>query len=161
MSEDFLQQNIATSWGVVRIRTFGSNIICCSLPFLETQPAIPFSLLNSNEHSGAQHYVRTLLQGQEPAPLPIALPEGTPFQRKVWAGIQSIPWGKTLSYGALAEYIGSPRAARAVANACGKNPLPLFIPCHRVIGARGALGGFSAGLSWKRQLLSLEKSIGH
>ncbi len=81
---------------------------------------------------------------------------GTPFQRKVWRAIATIPWGKTRSYAWLAKKAGSPKAYRAAAQACGANPLPRIIPCHRVIASDGTLGGFSGGLSLKRKLLLLE-----
>jgi methylated-DNA-[protein]-cysteine S-methyltransferase len=84
--------------------------------------------------------------------------QGTDFQKQVWQAIGEIPAGKTITYGELAAAVGRPRASRAVANACGKNPLPLFIPCHRVVAANGKIGGFSAGLPWKKLLLSAEQN---
>jgi O-6-methylguanine DNA methyltransferase len=80
----------------------------------------------------------------------------TPFQRKVWRATSKIPYGQVRSYAWIADRLGDPNSARAVGNALGKNPIPIFIPCHRVVGAHGGLGGFSAGLSFKRWLLSLE-----
>lgn len=90
------------------------------------------------------------------ADIPLDLIEGTPFQRAVWHGARTIPWGRTLSYAALAARIGRPRSVRAAGQALGANPLPLLVPCHRVVAADGSLGGFSAGLRWKRVLLRLE-----
>ncbi|GJL78360.1 MAG: methylated-DNA--protein-cysteine methyltransferase [Nitrospinaceae bacterium] len=84
------------------------------------------------------------------------LSQGTPFQQKVWRKLTTIPYGKTRSYRTLAEAIGHPRAFRATGNANGKNPLPLIIPCHRVIRENGGLGGYSCGLPIKRFLLDLE-----
>jgi methylated-DNA-[protein]-cysteine S-methyltransferase len=78
------------------------------------------------------------------------------FTTGVLRAVRRIPFGKTRAYGEIAARVGSPRAARAVGNAVGANPLPLVIPCHRVLAARGALGGFGAGLDWKRYLLELE-----
>ena len=83
-------------------------------------------------------------------------PSGTPFQRRVWAGLLDIPYGCTLSYGALARSLGMPRAVRAVAGAVGANPLSLFVPCHRVTGSHGALGGYAGGEAAKRWLLDHE-----
>lgn len=83
-------------------------------------------------------------------------PQGTDFQRAVWSALQEVPPGQTWSYGELARHIGRPKAARAVAQACGANPIPLVIPCHRIIAADGRLGGFSAGLDRKRWLLAHE-----
>jgi methylated-DNA-[protein]-cysteine S-methyltransferase len=84
-------------------------------------------------------------------------PEGTPFQREVWRSLQEVPYGATISYGGLAEKIGKPGAARAVGGAVGRNPLPIVIPCHRVIGRNGNLTGFGGGLEIKKRLLSLER----
>jgi len=79
--------------------------------------------------------------------------DGTPFQRAVWKRLCAIPTGKTISYGALAASIGRPRAARAVGAAVGANPVPILVPCHRVIGQDGSLTGFGLGLPMKRALL--------
>ena len=87
--------------------------------------------------------------------LPLA-PRGTPFQCAVWEELRRIPYGTTCTYGALAVRIGNPRAVRAVGQANHRNPLPIFIPCHRVIGANGALTGYAGGLELKRSLLKLE-----
>lgn len=88
--------------------------------------------------------------------------EGTPFQQEVWKALTGIPYGATTSYGALADLVGRPGAARAVGAANGRNPVPIVVPCHRVIGARGELVGYGgrsdAGLAMKRWLLDLETS---
>ena len=83
-------------------------------------------------------------------------PEGTRFQRRVWAALQTIPYGETRSYAEVARRIGHPGAARAVGAANGQNPIAVIIPCHRVIGADGTLTGFGGGLKRKRTLLELE-----
>jgi AraC family transcriptional regulator of adaptative response/methylated-DNA-[protein]-cysteine methyltransferase len=83
--------------------------------------------------------------------------DGTDFQRRVWRALRQIPYGKTVDYTAIAAVIGAPNAVRAVANACGSNPLPLIIPCHRVIQKNGSDGGFAWGAEAKRYLLELEK----
>jgi O-6-methylguanine DNA methyltransferase len=80
----------------------------------------------------------------------------SPFQKDVWQTTRSIPWGETRSYKWIAEQIGKPEAVRAAGHALGKNPLPIIIPCHRVIGSNGDLTGFSGGLGVKKQLLELE-----
>jgi O-6-methylguanine DNA methyltransferase len=90
------------------------------------------------------------------AEVPLDL-RGTPFQLQVWQELRSIPWGKTVSYGELARRLGKPRAARAVGQACGANPIPLIVPCHRVIAAGGGLGGYSSGLERKKWLLQHER----
>jgi methylated-DNA-[protein]-cysteine S-methyltransferase len=83
-------------------------------------------------------------------------PVGTSFQREVWTALGGIPFGTTISYAALAQRVGRPTASRAVGSANGKNPLPIVIPCHRVIGADGRLIGYSAGLQMKQTLLMHE-----
>ena len=89
--------------------------------------------------------------------LPLA-PEGTTFQREVWRTLQEIPYGETISYGELAKRVGNPKASRAVGSANGKNPIPIVIPCHRVIAGDGTLGGFGGGLPTKEKLLALEST---
>ena len=87
--------------------------------------------------------------------LPLA-PQGTGFQRSVWEALCLIPYGETLSYGELARRLGKPGASRAVGLANGRNPLPIVIPCHRVVGSDGSLTGFGGGLPTKTKLLRLE-----
>ena len=87
--------------------------------------------------------------------LPLAF-TGTPFQREVWDALQQIPYGATCSYAQLAERIGRPDAVRAVGAANGQNPIPIIVPCHRVIGANGTLTGFGGGLPMKKWLLAHE-----
>jgi O-6-methylguanine DNA methyltransferase len=86
--------------------------------------------------------------------------KGTSFEKKVWSTLAKIPYGKTRSYKEIAEAIGHPKAFRAVGNANGSNPIPLILPCHRVIETNGGLGGYGHGLKMKRQLLDLEKPHG-
>ncbi len=83
-------------------------------------------------------------------------PDATPFQARVLEALQKIPYGETLSYREVAEQVGNPKAVRAVGNANGNNPIPVIIPCHRVIGSNGSLTGFGGGLDAKRYLLDLE-----
>ena len=87
---------------------------------------------------------------------PLDLNAGTEFQQQVWNALRKIPFGETKSYGEIAQTIGKPKAVRAVGGACGANPIPVLIPCHRVLAANKKLGGFSGGLDWKRKLLSRE-----
>jgi methylated-DNA-[protein]-cysteine S-methyltransferase len=84
-------------------------------------------------------------------------PGGTPFMKEVWEILCEIPYGETTTYKQIAEKIGRPKAVRAVGLACKRNPLPLFIPCHRVIGSNGHLTGYRGGLKIKEQLLLLER----
>lgn len=83
-------------------------------------------------------------------------PEGTPFERTVWEALRGIPFGQTRSYGEIAQAIGRPGAARAVGRANGANPIPIVVPCHRVIGSNGSLTGFGGGLEAKSRLLEIE-----
>jgi methylated-DNA-[protein]-cysteine S-methyltransferase len=85
-----------------------------------------------------------------------AFTEGTEFERKVWESLKEIPYGETRTYKWLAEKIGKSNAFRAVGNALGKNPIPIILPCHRVIEADGSIGGYSAGADIKRRLLEIE-----
>lgn len=85
------------------------------------------------------------------------VPHGTAFDHAVWREVATIPYGSTATYGEIARRIGRPGAARAVGHANGRNPIPLVIPCHRVVAAGGKLGGYGGGLPLKRQLLALEQ----
>lgn len=90
--------------------------------------------------------------------LPLA-PRGTGFQQSVWRALQQIPYGETTTYSAIAYKIGKPAAVRAVGAANGANPIPIVIPCHRVIGASGSMTGFGGGIEVKRQLIALEARV--
>lgn len=81
---------------------------------------------------------------------------GTPFERKVWQALCRIPYGTTVTYGDIARQMGCPQGARAVGQACGKNPTAIVVPCHRVVGRNGSLGGYSGGIETKKALLRLE-----
>lgn len=106
----------------------------------------------------AERELKEYLRGERQAfSLPLR-PGGTPFQLSVWQALCEIPYGETRSYGEIAARIGNPRACRAVGMANHRNPLLIFIPCHRVIGASGQLTGFGAGISVKGKLLMLEKT---
>ena len=89
--------------------------------------------------------------------LPLA-PVGTSFQLQVWRALRAIPYGALVSYKTIAEAVGNPKAVRAVGAANGKNPIPIVVPCHRVIGADGSLTGYGGGLETKRRLIDLERS---
>ena len=101
--------------------------------------------------------LESVLSGHAPAQLPpLDLRSGTQFQRAVWHALLKIPAGQTKTYAEIAIEVGSPKATRAVGSACGANPIPVLIPCHRVLASGGKIGGFSAGLDWKRRLLAIE-----
>ena len=107
----------------------------------------------------AAAWLNRYFHGTDPGPVPPLAPKGTAFQKAVWDAIGNVPYGKTTSYSALAVSMGlSPRHARAVGNALHRNPILLFIPCHRALGKNGALTGFAAGLPRKKALLELEQA---
>ncbi len=91
-------------------------------------------------------------------PLPLDL-RGTPFQQQVWRELRKVPYGQTVSYGELARRVGRPGAVRAVGQAVGANPIPIIVPCHRVVGADGSLVGYGGGLEIKSALLRLEGAL--
>jgi len=106
----------------------------------------------------AERALKLILAGRTPKILPpLDLSAGTAFQQSVWNALRRIPAGQTRSYAEVARAIGRPHAVRAVGQACGANPIPVLVPCHRVLAAHGKLGGFSAGLDWKQKLLAREK----
>jgi len=121
--------------------------------------AIPPDALRCDDHPVLRETARQLRAyfsgGLREFDLPLSL-KGTPFQLRVWTALQDIPYGQTRSYGEQARAIGMPAAVRAVGAANGANPIPIVVPCHRVIGASGKLTGFGGGLPLKRWLLSLE-----
>ena len=95
--------------------------------------------------------------GKKPDFIPSLAPNGTPFQRKVWDILLTIPYGKTMSYGEVARRISPTMSAQAIGGAVGRNPIGIIIPCHRVIGADGSLTGYGGGLERKRWMLELER----
>ena len=110
-----------------------------------------------NWHRATESALENILAGLKPRQFPpLDVSAGTEFQQAVWRELRNISAGKTKSYGEIAERIGRPKAVRAVGGACGANPIPVLIPCHRVLAAKKKLGGFSGGLDWKRKLLARE-----
>jgi methylated-DNA-[protein]-cysteine S-methyltransferase len=107
-------------------------------------------------HEAHQQLLAYLHGQRQRFDLPLAFASGTPFQQRVWQCLQTIPYGQTTHYGHIAEQVGSPQAVRAVGAAIGRNPLSMVIPCHRVLGANGALTGYAGGLARKQTLLALE-----
>lgn len=123
-------------------------------------PAAPLSAPFRTWADQTQAALHAALAGKSsspPPPLPpLDLSGGTKFRLRVWAELGRLARGETRSYGEIAEELGKRKAARAVGGACGANPIPVLIPCHRVLAANGSLGGFSGGLEWKRRLLAIE-----
>jgi O-6-methylguanine DNA methyltransferase len=111
-------------------------------------------------HRQASTAVKNALLGRTTTDLPpLDLSCGTEFQLNVWTSLLKIRLGRTQSYGEIAKSIKKPKAVRAVGGACGANPIPLLVPCHRVLAANGKIGGFSGGLGWKEKLLARERVI--
>ena len=138
---------ITTSWGPISLKIKDDKVIGCSLPYLQNTPRKRFEI------DGFQTLEKLLDKFPR-----FGTCEGTEFQRAVWKQMQKIPRGQTRTYGEIAAAIGRPKAVRAVGSACGANPIPLFIPCHRVTAQNG-LGGFGSGLPWKIMLLQAEGAI--
>jgi O-6-methylguanine DNA methyltransferase len=152
---------IATDQGEFTARYSAKGLAGLSFPppVSRPSPTIPRELRRqiTRWHRLTTRALKRALSGREPRELPpLDVVTGTGFQREVWRALQQIPRGGTASYAAIARQIGRPKAVRAVGGACGVNPLPVFIPCHRVLAAHGRLGGFSGGLEWKRRLLAVE-----
>ena len=121
-----------------------------------TTPVQPDWKLDKEPFSEVIRQLQAYFRGELKAfDLPLAM-EGTEFQLRVWNALRAIPYGETISYARLAERIGNPKAVRAVGLANGSNPIPIIVPCHRVIGSDGSLTGFGGGLSTKKMLLELE-----
>ena len=111
---------------------------------------------NSPALSAAVDWLEEYFRGKEPKIKVKLAPAGTPFQKRVWEELLTIPWGETLSYGELARRLGS--SPRAVGSAVGRNPISLLIPCHRVLGSNGSLTGYAGGIERKKFLLEKEKN---
>jgi O-6-methylguanine DNA methyltransferase len=109
-----------------------------------------------NWHRTTETALKKILAGKKSKLPPLDWAGKTDFQKSVWRQMLKISTGKTKSYGEIASAIGKPKAVRAVGGACGANPVPVLVPCHRVLAANKKLGGFSGGLDWKRSLLKRE-----
>jgi len=172
-----------TTWGTITLTFDGDKVVALDLPFLKTIPRKPFVFIGGTRPPGAfkacaerplhlnrlplpsvtashsrglSRYTRVQCLEDFPKTFPnIGNLNGTDFQKSVWRELKKIPRGQTRTYGEIAAAMGEPKAVRAVGSACGANPLPVFIPCHRVV-AKNGLGGFGSGLPWKKLLLELE-----
>lgn len=122
---------------------------------ISSNPKAPLQILRW--HRTTSEALKNVLAGRAPKNLPPLDWTGkTEFQQAVWREMLKIPVGKTRSYGEVAERIGNPKAVRAVGGACGANPIPVLVPCHRILAANKKIGGFSGGLDRKRTLLARE-----
>jgi O-6-methylguanine DNA methyltransferase len=116
--------------------------------------AVPVKI--RNWHRATATALKKVLAGKKPKLPPLDWIGKTEFQKSVWHAMLKISTGKTKSYGEIAAAIGNPKAVRAVGGACGANPVPVLVPCHRVLAANKKLGGFGSGLDWKLKLLARE-----
>ncbi len=166
MTEKLHYITFNTSMGWVGILTSAKGLLGTTLPQRSAQEACRLLGNSLNQASWSPHLFTDLAErfkayfsGSQPA-FPEELdPSGTtPFQREVWRITRLIPYGETRSYAWVANQIKRPRASRAVGQALGRNPLPVIVPCHRVVASGGQLGGFGGGIEMKRNLLSLESS---
>jgi O-6-methylguanine DNA methyltransferase len=134
-----------------------------SLKKAKSTPGLNWELIDSSGNNPAlkklvAEWFRCYLAGHPSSvKLPLSFDGLPPYTRQVLEVLREIPWGTVVTYGDLAVRTGSPRAARAVGSACGRNPFLLFVPCHRVVAAGRGMGGFACGLDVKRQLLEFEK----
>jgi O-6-methylguanine DNA methyltransferase len=152
---------IATEWGEFRATYAARGLRKLTFPERKRPHAATKSSAGTATvtrwHRLTNRAVTHILAGRQTGELPpLDWAGGTDFQRAVWRAMREISTGQTRTYGELARVIGRPRAVRAVGGACGANPIPLLVPCHRVLAAGGKLGGFSGGLKWKRRLLACE-----
>lgn len=158
---------LETSWGDVVVSADSRGVWRCELPQapadVSTPPVVRRVRRPANSPAPldqALAFARAVIEGRDPGAPPAVHPavfaQASPFRRKVWRVLQGMARGKPATYADVARRAGRPTAARAVGGACGANPAPLFIPCHRVTAANGRLGGFSSGPGWKQWLLSAE-----
>ena len=134
------------------------NNALTAIDFIETEPASSKNL-SSPVLQDTIDQLDAYFEGQLTTfNLPLA-PDGTDFQQRVWEALRDIPYGQTVTYGLLAERLGDANKMRAVGTANGKNPIPIIIPCHRVVGANQQLVGYSGGIARKKQLLKHEGAI--
>ncbi len=154
MGEDRIK-TFLTLIGMVSIVSDGRAVKAVYLP-TSNLPAIAEGTYPLIEEAAGE--IEEYLSGsRKEFTVPVA-PEGTDFQKDVWDAMQDIPYGSTATYGEIAKEIGRPGAARAVGMACGANPIPVIIPCHRVVASDG-IGGYSGGLAIKRKLLNIERDF--
>lgn len=157
----FIALSVVTPDGefIARYSEFG--LVGVEFPAKQTRSTAPPKATSSAPirrwHNATTAAIKATLAGRAVKELPpLDFSAGTEFQRAVWQAMQKIPAGQTRSYGEIARLIGRPKAVRAVGGACGANPIPVLVPCHRVLAANGKIGGFSGGLDWKRLLLERE-----
>jgi methylated-DNA-[protein]-cysteine S-methyltransferase len=136
------------------------GVALLSVSFAENRPVDPSWRRDAAAFADVERQLREYFAGTRTAFEVDLVPRGTPFQRRVWAAVEAIPYGSTASYGALATRVGAPRdRIRAVGAAVGANPLLIVRPCHRVVGADGSLTGYAGGVPRKHELLTREGAL--
>ena len=148
--------SFATPFGEMALGEEDSAIVRLYLPNTPTPRLMPHETPLLRE--GRRQILEYLAGERRFFDLPLA-PQGTPFQLRVWSALRDIPYGQTRAYRDIAQSIGCPRGFRAVGLACYRNPIPILIPCHRVVGANGAPSGYAGGSELKCALLRLEGHI--
>ncbi len=162
MKNDLFELPIPTRDGRFTARYSGKGLAEMDFPKVgraspraAKQNGVPATI--SRWHRATETALKNILAGRTAKNLPpLDLTGGTEFQQAVWRELRKISPGQTRSYGEIAQAIGKARAVRAVGGACGANPIPVLVPCHRVLAAHGKIGGFGGGLDWKRRLLARE-----
>lgn len=161
MSETFYYK---APWGRLIVTIEDDQLSCIDFVTEETKSRSPFSADikdNPGESQTAQKICKQLDEyfagSRQIFDVPLLL-RGSPFQKEVWKALQQIPYATTLSYSKVALAIGRPKVQRAVGMACNRNPVPIIVPCHRVLGSSGQLTGYAGGLDIKAHLLELEKN---
>jgi O-6-methylguanine DNA methyltransferase len=157
---------VRTTWGNIRVTARDGKVIRCAMPQVRRLPQRAFRIIASRIKASAapdraalnraDAFIRGLFNGGRAQLPPLEVPQGGAFLKKAWEAMLGLRPGQVISYAELARRAGSPRAVRAAGQACARNDIPLFIPCHRVLGSSGNLGGFSCGIAWKKLLLARE-----
>jgi len=148
-----------TPIGRLRLVSTGSRLAAIEFEHHHGEPGADTSATDAVLELAAAQLLEYFAGRRRQFELPLAA-AGTAFQRQVWDALAAIPWGELRSYADIARAIERPTAVRAVGAANGRNPLPIVVPCHRVVGSNGSLTGFAGGLGIKRRLLELEGSLG-
>lgn len=147
---------VPTAVGELQLTSRDGVLTRIGLPGRHVVPAVG-SRRDDVALAAAAEALRAFMAGERRGfALDLDLP-GSPFHRRVWRELQAVPYGRTVTYAELAARAGRPGAARAAGTACGRNPIPIVVPCHRIVGSGGGLGGYGGGLPMKRWLLDLER----
>lgn len=146
---------LATPFGEVAVATSGGLIVRVYLP----GATVPAGSPSVDSRRAAEEISQFLAGTRTHWDVEVAMPEATPFRTAVWRALSEIPYGLTRTYGELAAHIGRPGAARAVGTACATNPLPLLVPCHRVVPATEGTGSYAGGAEMKKALLEMERTV--